>query len=520
MSDYAEKFDRFVHKSDTNKNDREEDVKENNSSKDSRTHYEDRWFVKYSFWIGLVIRLVLMIVLPWALDDGNLFHGVKYTDIDYHVYSDAAEYLRKGKSPYDRHTYRYTPFLAEILASNLFYKRGRWLFCIADAICGYLLCRLRSIQQQQQTSSSSVITLVDCLWWLYNPFVINICTRGSAESFIVLLPVLLTVSIILSSSSSHHPSEKNIKNNHVNIRAILAGIIHGMAIHAKLYPIIYTVSFMASLSIQQGWKEKLPKIEKTTPTKNHHNYYPFPWCNIYRFIHLIKLWVIRLFGTSSSLLFLVMTITSFGLLNYAAYIYYGPKSLNEALLYHFSRLDHRHNYSMYWYWIYLHKGKVASTTTATAARAVASMDISRWLLSLVSVIPQAILLAFISLGVAPHDLTFALFLQTFIFVAQNKVLTAQYFTWYLCLLPLCSNRIQWNTKYMTLYALPGFAVSIVTWLASAFCLEMLGLPVQIYVWAASLFFYIASIHLVITILVHYKKNDLTPSFTQIKAKQN
>ena len=59
-----------------------------------------------AFLIGLVIRLVLMVVLPWALDDGNLLHRVKYTDIDYHVYTDAAEYLRKGKSLYDQHTYR------------------------------------------------------------------------------------------------------------------------------------------------------------------------------------------------------------------------------------------------------------------------------------------------------------------------------------------------------------------------------------------------------------------------------
>ena len=59
---------------------------------------------------------------------------VKYTDIDYEVFTDAAAFIVKGQSPYDRSTYRYTPLLALILIPNVVVKKiwGKALFCAAD----------------------------------------------------------------------------------------------------------------------------------------------------------------------------------------------------------------------------------------------------------------------------------------------------------------------------------------------------------------------------------------------------
>ena len=195
-----------------------------------------------------------------------------------------------------------------------------------------------------------------------------------------------------------------------------------------------------------------------------------------------------------------------GVLTYLAVYYYGQTALDEGLLYHFQRVDHRHNYSMYWYWIYLARGKAEAISSQLASENTTTLSL--W--GFIPLIPQVFILGFSSLGIAPYDLSFSLFSQTFAFVAFNKVITAQYFTWYLCLLPLCSDRINWYSKRMFL-SLGLLIVSIITWLLSAFTLEMLGWRSHRQVWLASLFFFIANVNLLSSILNGYKKETATSS---------
>jgi len=438
----------------------------------TKTYYDQTMTASMSkttkhFLYGLLLRLILLIVLPALMDDGLLLPGVRYTDIDYDVFTDAAAHVAEGRSPYRRHTYRYTPFLAALLSlpmggGGLQIERisliwsvvlstkhfGKILFCMADAICGYIILILRARSRKQRSNNNDVqddqpkqhnsiiekciaqhINLssefIDALWWLYNPLPINICTRGSAEALVVLLPVLLTVALTVNDNGMKQLftslQTKKKRSMSIPLRACLAGILHGIGIHCKLYPVIYTVSFMAnfsrqeqqqqrrrqsvsskgnrsnssndasSLTIQQqldqGWTHTLSELMTyfqncmcCTPQSSSSGD-GFPWKHPIKILMLALLWIQRLFLTPSSILFLLSSIATMAGTTYAAVHYYGHEALEEGLLYHFGRIDHRHNYSMYWYWIYLLRGRVASAEVVAPSTWVGNVPLIPQILS-------------------------------------------------------------------------------------------------------------------------------------------
>jgi phosphatidylinositol glycan class M len=187
-------------------------------------------FVLFGLIPGLVVRFGLICY--------SVYHdnrsALKYTDIDYQVFSDAARSLLSGPSgsawlfgsPYDRATYRYTPLLAVILTPNEFIHPcwGKALFGTADLLIGILLYRLRP-SRHTATSHGRLVSLI----WLLNPFVMNISTRGSSES-------LLGVVLIGFLYSAEH--------NKWDAAAILLGV----AVHLKIYPFIYATAVWARLS--------------------------------------------------------------------------------------------------------------------------------------------------------------------------------------------------------------------------------------------------------------------------------
>lgn len=85
--------------------------------------------------LGIVTRIGLL--LYGGLQDS--LSAVKYTDVDYEVYSDAAAFVAQGRSPYDRSTYRYTPILAWLLLPNAVCHPlwGKVLFSAADLLAAW-----------------------------------------------------------------------------------------------------------------------------------------------------------------------------------------------------------------------------------------------------------------------------------------------------------------------------------------------------------------------------------------------
>ena len=76
-----------------------------------------------------ILRLLLIVYGEWQ--DSHM--EVRYTDIDYFVFSDAADLVSKGESPFERSTYRYSPLLAFLLVPNSLLHRswGKLLFSTA-----------------------------------------------------------------------------------------------------------------------------------------------------------------------------------------------------------------------------------------------------------------------------------------------------------------------------------------------------------------------------------------------------
>lgn len=84
--------------------------------------------------VSAALRLALVVFGEWQ--DAHL--EVRYTDVDYLVFSDAAASVAAGGSPFARATYRYSPILAFLLLPNslLHAAWGKFLFSAA----GSLLC--------------------------------------------------------------------------------------------------------------------------------------------------------------------------------------------------------------------------------------------------------------------------------------------------------------------------------------------------------------------------------------------
>mmetsp|Transcript_114074 Transcript_114074/g.333421 ORF Transcript_114074/g.333421 Transcript_114074/m.333421 type:complete len:426 (-) Transcript_114074:203-1480(-) len=354
----------------------------------------------------------------------DLYAEVPYTDVDYRVFSEAAENVALGLSPFDGRTallkneetkYRYSPLLAYLLIPNIYVHPswGKVLFAAMDLVAArHLLRWLRA------HSSSAECVRWGLAVWLFNPFIFTISTRGSCESLAVAILYGMLDALCVCN------------------RPRLAALLFGLAVHLRMYPIIYALPLLFLVGARAGYHD---------------------WrCLLSR-----EAWY---FALVSGAAFLALLALFTGL--------YGADFVKAAYLHHTSRADTRHNFSVYFYPL-------------------------RWFpaLAQLSTIPQLAACAVVGWTRGRAPLARAMLLQTLCFVALNRVVTAQYFVWWLSLLPPA---FPWLIRdWRLVSALLLWAAGEVHWLCWAYFLEFREWPIAWLVWLASCAFLLAEVNLLV-----------------------
>ncbi|KAF0977695.1 hypothetical protein FDP41_003017 [Naegleria fowleri] len=252
-----------------------------------------------SFLVGFILRMMMIVYSVWH--DRNFM--VKYTDVDYQVFTDAAEFVVNGESPFKRGTYRYTPLLSYLMIPNILIHpiMGKLLFCLVDLLVAWLVYELLQMNfnrfYQKENPCNNISLILTNATVLLNPILVNVSTRGNADQCIVLLVLL-----------SLYSFQKR--------QLFQSSIWFGLSVHFKIYPIIYLPTILIYIYFFMDFT--------TFSQKTKACFWYCVWSG----------------GTCLTLLILF-------------YQFYGYQFLYESYLYHVVRSDNRHNFSIYFYYLYL-----------------------------------------------------------------------------------------------------------------------------------------------------------------------
>lgn len=420
----------------------------------------------------------------------DMISTVPYTDVDYKVFTDAARYMLNNKSPYTRHTYRYTPLLALLLTPNLLLHHtfGKFLFCLFDILVAIITRaivknNLLEYEYMKKTDTVNVNILpkfkakekienpkfesklnICMLLWLYNPMSIAISTRGNCDAIPTFL-VLLTLYFL-----------QNTKMYFVS------GLVHGLSVYVRLYPLIYSLAMYIFLSDIALYSASYTNpIRKKFDRSDSHQLMFFKQKHIYCLIPNINQF--KLVAGCLISLFCLIGIS---------YYLYGYEFLYETYFYHIIRKDIRHNFSLYFYLQYL----------------AASINYQNVWFKLLMNLPQLVLYITFSMKYGPNkfSLNFSVLVHTIVFVIFNSVLTSQYFVWIMAILPLCILQIKLPSKTAISLSL-AWGIAQLMWLLPAYYLEFKGQNTFLFIWIQSVSFYCVNIA-ILGRLVKYFTSDL------------
>lgn len=302
---------------------------------------------------------------------------------------------------------------------------------------------MKHFNKQQKVSLPQryiVLAKNSALFWLYNPLSMSISTRGNGDSFSCLF-VLATIYFL----QKHESSMKH---------TFYAGLCHGVAIHLRLYPIVFSLAYFLSISESKNIFQGLLTFRLSK-----------------------KQWTLIL-GTILS----VTTLTSI------FYYLYGYEYIFEAYLYHFIRKDTRHNFSLLFLTQYLNM----------------NFDISVLEKLLIS-LPQFVVLIIttLTLGKDLRSLSFCIFVQTFIVVAYNSVVTSQYFIWYLAIFPLCLKNLSSMPKRLGFVYFFLWILAQALWLLPAYLLEFKTINTFNFIGVQGVAFFFVKIYLIQRLIKYF-----------------
>lgn len=317
------------------------------------------------FSASIILRAVFLLYGLWQ--DAN--SPMKYTDIDYYVFTDAARFISLGQSPYARDTYRYTPLLAWLIyptvwPGRFWFSFGKILFAVGDVAAGWMMFRIlkeyRNMGDERALKFASI--------WLLNPMVATISTRGSSEGLLGVFVTALLWAVLAK-------------------RNAVAGFLLGFAVHFKIYPFIYAASIV--------WRLDDIKLQSSASLLDQ----------------------ISAFISPQRITLAIYSLITFLGLNVVMYTMYDYPFLEHSYFYHLIRIDHRHNFSPYNTLLYLNSSPKPTGLDSNTS----SFELER-----LAFLPQLLLSAvFIPLVLARKDLPSTMLAQTFAFVTFNKVCTSQ-----------------------------------------------------------------------------------------------
>ncbi|CAH8506613.1 unnamed protein product [Schistosoma intercalatum] len=546
--------------------------------------------------LALILRLVLVIFSVWQdtvrWPDGQL----RFTDVDYDVFSDAAQAFVAGENIYiERPTYRYSPLIAVFLAPgywlfsdgkysvtdrkevnissdfvdlsvepqfrsskhitlpSLARLWGKLLFITADLICGCIQYRIiqdkqflnslpnpNTVNRNKKIRRSSISFNADQLAlylvsfsWLFNPVTSVVSARGNADGLqsCVVLACLCCI---------------------LNRRIIPAGFLYGLSIHLRIFPIIYAPSIYLWLTMTDNSHNKDNQKKNETSTQQSQSVFSI----------LFKL------PNRNHYLFGISCLLSLTILTGLCYLYFGGMLfLQQAYFYHFTRSDFKHNFAPHFLSVYLLSGKkwIAEKQTLPI------YDLRQWLnnawndlstliaywgdinsggysysiwnlllknlstpvvlerlFNVTSIIPCIILIPCLSFKLY-SNISLCWFALTYMFVTFNRVCTAQYFLWSICLLPVALADIRLPSSITPYRAIVQNLMlwfgSQGIWLASAYALEMCTLQkpflnhiIWIIVWIASLNFFACNIF-ILSRLISWRNRSLSNNHQEISSSE-